>query len=321
MPFRATNPRSQGRFAMAGNLPDKALRLTARIMAKSTAIVGYRGVGRLFRPLSQIGRLRCVEAVQPLGSNRHITFPAFDYYWGPFLWTGRPYEEDVEAIFRRLAPLQHKLLIDCGANIGYWTVKLSDPRYGFDRIIAIEPNSFVYGYLKRNAAAVGGNVTAMKKAIGGRDGETVLIDETAGHAVGMVGDVGVPVETVSIGSLLAARRSSSRGTVIVKLDVEGGEIDAIRGAEGEHGFDLLFIFEDWPRSGMTVTGYVIGVGYLVFGMNREGRVQALTSVAEAIAFNAANSVGYQPSNLIATRQPDRFLPILNGTGTGRSVHA
>lgn len=299
---------------MAIKLFDRVLRFAAQAMAKSTAIVGYRGVGRLFQPMSKVGRLRRVAAVQPLGSRQKIEFPAFDYYWAPFLWTGRPYEEDVEAIFRRLAPLQHKLLIDCGANIGYWTVKLSDPRYGFDRIIAVEPNSFVYAYLERNAAAVGGNVTPMKKAISDRDGETVLIDETAGHAVGTIGDVGVPVETVTIGSLLASQRRASRGMAIVKLDVEGGEIDAIQGAEGEQGFDVLFIFEDWPRSGMTVTEYLIAAGYAVLGMNRDGRVQALPSAAEAIAFNAANSDRYQQSNLVATRQADRFLPILDREG-------
>lgn len=174
----------------------------ARLLAKSTAIVGYRGVGRLFKPLRRVAALRRVTGEVPLGGTRRIRFGAFDYYWAGFLWTGKPYEEDVQRVFDRLAHIPDKLFVDGGANIGYWTVKLSEPGYGYRRFIAVEANPEVFTYLQRNMALNAVDGIAVHAAIAERAGEIVHLGGAADHASASVGAEGLPVTTASVASLL-----------------------------------------------------------------------------------------------------------------------
>lgn len=281
------------------------LSTVARLLARSFFIFGYKGVGRLFGPLSRIKALRDSEGTARLPGQRKIIFPAFDYYWGTFLWTGRTYEPDVEATFERLRAIPNKVLVDCGANIGYWTVRLSDPSHGYRKFYAIEANQFVFRYLEKNVAANGINCEAIRAAIAERAGETVFLGGSELHAVGAVGSKGVPVPTINLSTVL---RDEPPGAVaVVKLDVEGSEIQAIRGAAGLEDVNLIYVYEDWPAGGMQVTAFLLEQGYDVVGIDLNGTVSRLRSVEEAIAFNHAMAAGNHPSNLIGCRDVARFL--------------
>lgn len=281
----------------------------AKLVAQSTGLVGYRGAGRLFKPLAMLKPFKETDGTASLGANRHITFPAFDPYWAQYLWTSKPYEPDVEAIFRSLRHVPGKILVDCGANIGFWTVKLSDPAYGFTSFFAVEANPYVFDYLERNVASNGISAVACHAAIAERAGETVLIDCSQGHAVGAVGDCGTPVQTISIASLLTSRLKNADGQrqlAIVKLDVEGSEIAAVKGAHGVDDVDLLFVYEDWPRSGLTVSEFLLSEGYSIVGMHTDGEAEHLADLGSIHDFNRRSFPGYHPSNLVATMSPHLF---------------
>lgn len=282
----------------------------AKVVAHSTRIVGYRGAGRLFKPFSQLEPFLSTQGTTPLGRNAKITFPAFDPYWAQYLWTGKTYEPDVDAIFRALAEVPDKVFVDCGANIGYWTTKLSDPRYGFRSFFAVEANPYVFGYLKRNVESNRIPARLLHAAIAERSGETVHIDCTRGHAVGRVGGHGTPVQTVNIASILgtlATSGSEKRPLVVVKLDVEGSEIAAIKGAAAvESELDFLFVYEDWPSHGMPVSAFLLSNGYSVVGVHADGRREALTSVDAILDFNRRSFRGHHPSNLVGMKNPALF---------------
>jgi FkbM family methyltransferase len=290
----------------------RVLSQVARLAAKSTVITGYRGIGRIFGPLARFGPLRRVPGTASLGGRR-ITFPAFDYYWAPYLWTGKTYEPDVAMIFERLAGQPNKVFVDCGANIGYWTVVLSDPRFDFSRFYAVEANPFVFDYLERNVRLNGIECTTAHRAVGERSGEILHLGGGEGHAAGFVGESekGPAVETITIADLVRQGPPLPPETlIVVKLDVEGSEIPAIRGASaGMPEGDFLYVFEDWPKSGMGVTEFLLQQGYDVVGISLDGRLSRLASAEEAIAFNSANSVGYRPSNFIGCRSAERFFTL------------
>ena len=82
--------------------------------------------------------------------------------------------------------------------------------------------------------------------------------------------------------------------VLIKLDVEGAEVAAIKGAAG---MDAIFVYEDWPRSGMPVTRYALEMGYSVVGFD----MKPIRSHAEAFEFNRRTRETYGPSNLVAMR--------------------
>jgi FkbM family methyltransferase len=186
----------------------------------------------------------------------------------------------VEAIFRRFA--SGRTLIDCGANIGYWSVRAKE--LGFKDAIAIEANGDLIPFLKRNYRGA-----VHHAAVHSRSGETLYLEGQG--ATASLAATGRPVRTLALADL------DVTGPVLIKLDVEGAEIAAIEGAAG---MDAIFVYEDWPRSGMLVTRYVLEKGYSVFGFD----MQPIRTHAEAFDFNRRTRETYGPSNLLAMRGSD-----------------
>jgi FkbM family methyltransferase len=253
------------------------------------------------------------HGVAALGGGKRIKFRSFDAYWAGYLWAGKPYEPDVEAILSKLSPIPDKLFVDCGANIAYWTVRVSDPSYGFSEFIAIEANPALIPLIQENIRLNGINCELINKAIGEHAGKTVCLGGTHHHASAAVGESGIAVETVNLSTILEAYRTEGR-TIVVKLDVEGCEVAAIKGAAGVEGGDIIYIAEDWPKSGMLCTSFLLDHGYAVIAVSPEGAANELHSVQDAIEFNAATTARYQPSNVIGCRKDhaEALLRFLNG---------
>lgn len=202
-------------------------------------------------------------------------FPAYDPYWSRHLYAGVPFEPDVEAIFRRFA--KGRTLIDCGANIGFWSARAKE--LGFADAIAIEANADLIPLLRRNYRG-----RVVHAAVHSRSGETKFLSGEG--AAASLGTTGKPVETIALADL------KIQGPTLIKLDIEGVEIPAI---EGAHGMDALFVYEDWPRSGMPVTKYLLEHGYSVSGFD----MTPIKTHADAFEFNRSTTTTYGPSNFLA----------------------
>ena len=272
--------------------------MLASSVIRSTQALGLRGGPSLLRLLSGAGVGRNSIATVALPTGQRMCFPSLDPYWAPYLWGGRAYEPDVEAIFRRLASVPDKILVDCGANIGFWTVRLSAPEFGFSRLIAVEPNPRLTPLLTRNVALNGIDCTIVSKAIAEEAGQIVHLAGTEHHAVASVSDHGVPVHTTSLDSLVTPDEADGR-MVVVKLDVEGSEIAAIAGARRLSAGDILFVYEDFPRSGFPVTAYLLDNGYRLAGIAPGAEAQEIASLEDARRFNRETHSTYGPSNLLA----------------------
>lgn len=105
-----------------------------------------------------------------------------------------------------------------------------------------------------------------------------------------LGQQGKAVKTLALTDLKFA------GPAMIKLDIEGSEIDAIQGAEG---MGAMFVYEDWPRSGLRVTQYLLQNGYALYGFD----MSRIATREEAFAFNGRTRETYGPSNFLATRTP------------------
>lgn len=269
-----------------------------------------RGAPTLFRLVSIVPRARETTSTIVLPSGCRICFPTFDAYWARYLWGAAAYEPDVEFILRRLGKVADKLLIDCGANIGYWTIRASEPEFGFTQFVAVEPNPRLLPLLERNVKMNGIACRIEPKALTSMPGEIVHLQGADQHASAMIGNSGLAVETTSLDALVTAEQLRDR-LAVVKLDVEGSEIDAVQGARRLGSSDLIFVYEDWPRSGLTVTDFFLGNGYAVLGAWPGRLPERIRSLDEAATFNRATHTIYGPSNLIAAR-PDlieRTVPL------------
>ncbi len=253
-----------------------------------------------------------------LNADATFAFPYGDGYWSKLLNRSFSYENELELLFQHSADVDYTLL-DCGANYGYWSVLVSSAPYGSHKAIAIEPSSQNFAKLKNNAEINGNRFEAMKCAIGAARG-TARLSGTKHEAFSIAGggDSGEEVPVIALDNLLDDGKISAGGKFLIKLDVEGVEIEAIKGGmrllQGdsvmlceEHGNDphhtvsryileqtpLKLIVYD-PRSGLleTVTELSIldrikvstHVGYNVFGTASafwQDRISALNAARRA----------------------------------------
>lgn len=59
---------------------------------------------------------------------------------------------------------------------------------------------------------------------------------------------------------------------------------------------------------MTVVEHLLQQGYKVAGIDEGGKACRIESVEQAVKFNQETTRSYGPSNLIASRQLEKYLP-------------
>ena len=165
-----------------------------------------------------------------LNSDATFEFPYGDGYWSKLLNRSYQYEDELELLFRDSVGVDYTLL-DCGANFGYWSVLVSSAPYGSHKAIAIEPSSQNFAILANNAEINGNRFEVMKCAIGAVRG-TARLSGTKHEAfsiAGAAGSGGEEVPVIALDNLLDDGRISAQGKYLIKLDVEGVEVEAIKG--------------------------------------------------------------------------------------------
>ena len=193
-----------------------------------------------------------------LNSDATFAFPYGDGYWSKLLNRSFSYENELELLFRDSVDVDYTLL-DCGANYGYWSVLVSSAPYGSHKAIAIEPSSQNFAKLKNNAEINGNRFEAMKCAIGADRG-TARLSGTKHEALSIVGGAGggedVPV--ISLDALLDDGKVSAGGKYLIKLDVEGVEIEAIKGGARLLQADSVLLCEEHGNDPHhTVSRYIL----------------------------------------------------------------
>lgn len=86
--------------------------------------------------------------------------------------------------------------------------------------------------------------------------------------------------------------------MVTKLDVEGSEIIAEAGAPARD--DLIYVYEDWPNSGMRVTAHMLAQNYLIFAADGVS-LRPIKTAAEAQEYCQLTGGGHV--DLLAIRRP------------------
>lgn len=124
------------------------------------------------------------------------------------------------------------IVLDVGANVGAYTLLFAQWAGRSGRVFAFEPSPSASRSLRRHLELNGaGNVEVIEAAVCDRQGAATLYDDGFGGRSSLMGSAehrrGVTVRTTTIDVFCKER---SLAPDVVKLDVEGAELDVLKGA-------------------------------------------------------------------------------------------
>jgi FkbM family methyltransferase len=191
------------------------------------------------------------------------------------------WEKDVTAYLMKLLE-RGMVVVDIGANVGYYTLLAAEKVGGHGKVFAFEPEPSRYALLEKNVRVNGlKNVILVQKAVSNKPGAARLYldprHNKADHRLfdSSDGRESVAVETTSLDDFF-----KDKGLLIhvIKMDIQGAEMAALEGMADtiKRHHDLTLITEFWP-DGMKAFGFspteflstLIGHGFHLYVLNEQ----------------------------------------------------
>jgi FkbM family methyltransferase len=230
-----------------------------------------------------------------LNADATFAFPYGDGYWSKLLNRSFAYENELELLFRESVDVDYTLL-DCGANYGYWSVLVSSKPFGSHKAIAIEPSGQNFPKLANNARINGNRFEAMKCAIGAARG-TARLSGTKHEAFSIAGDQtdGEEVPVIALDNLIDDGKVAAGGKFLIKLDVEGVEIEAMKGGTRLLLGDSVILCEEHGNDPLhTVSRYILDqtpLKLIVYDPH-SNRLETVTDLSILDRIKVSTHVGY-----------------------------
>ncbi|HUN94915.1 MAG TPA: FkbM family methyltransferase [Bradyrhizobium sp.] len=244
-----------------------------------------------------------------LNPDATFEFPYGDGYWSKLLDRSFHYEDELDRLFKGAIDVNYTL-IDCGANYGYWSVLVSSAPLGSHRVIAIEPSSQNFARLENNAGVNGNRFEVMNCAIGAARG-TARLSGTKHEAFSIAGTAndGEEVPVVALDDLIDDGRISPDGKYLIKLDVEGVEIEAIKGGTRLlQGDSVILCEEHGSDPHHTVSRYILEQTplKLIVYDPRSNRMETVTELSILDRIKVSSNIGYNVFGTASAFWQDRI---------------
>jgi FkbM family methyltransferase len=275
------------------NLWERTAALALSTGSKISSHFSHRGYNLCANLLRKALPERDIEI--KLNSDASFEFPYGDGYWSKLLNRSYHYEDELELLFRDSIDVDYTL-VDCGANYGYWSVLVSSKPFGSHKAIAIEPSGQNFPKLANNARVNGDRFEVMKCAIGATRG-TARLSGTKHEAFSIAGDQsgGEEVPVIALDNLLDDGKIAAGGKFLIKLDVEGVEIEAMKGgARLMQGDSVLLCEEHGNDPQHTVSRYILEQTpmKLIVYDPRSNRLETVSDLSILDRIKISTHVGY-----------------------------
>jgi FkbM family methyltransferase len=297
-----------------------------------TAALAFSTGSKISSHFSHFGYNRCANLLRKTLPERNIAirlnddavfeFPYGDGYWSKLLNRAYTYEDELELLFEDSVDVDY-VLIDCGANYGYWSVLVSSKPFGAHKVIAIEPSAQNFPKLANNARINGERFEAIKCAIGSARG-TATLSGTKHEAFSIAGAAnggGEKVPVIALDNLIDDGKVEGGGKYLIKLDVEGVEIEAIKGGARLLAADSVILCEEHGNDpDHTVSRYILDqtpLKLIVFDP-RSKRMETVTELSILDRIKVSTHVGYNVFGTASAFWLDR-INALNAK-TARRMH-
>lgn len=271
------------------------------------ALIGMISPAYAFRPGQVARRLKATQsgfATVRLPWGALLTVHADEHVGNGIVRTGIHELVTTEVLWRLADPELPAL--DVGANVGYFTSLL---QIRSANVLAFEPHPEIREELTRNADGWR-NVEIDGRAASDKHGSAVLslandFEHNRGNGTVIIDGEGIVIETVCLDEVVT-------GPVgIMKLDIEGHERAALRGAEGSLGKHAIrdIVFEDHNAAASSVLPYLRSHGYELFGFEETFWGVLLVDPLSPRAWQR-----WSAPNYLATLDPTRARRLLGPRG-------
>lgn len=253
-----------------------------------------------------------------LGHGAKVSLRLDDGYWSAYAGDIKKYEPEMWDVANRYFT-PNTVFVDGGANAGLWSVVAASRIRNKDQVIAVEAGRGILPETRRNNELNGNSFTILEKALWETSGETMDFTASPLHASNglqqhtfnmpvLAGSGSYKVDTINVDDIVstAMNASPSARHVVVKLDVEGVERQALDGMKATlDKHNTLVVYEDHGQDLTSqVTAHFLERGLNVYHQNRtSGAVTAIRSTDEIVPLKVNRRTGY---NFIACKPGSEF---------------
>lgn len=166
---------------------------------------------------------------------------------------------------------EEDFFIDCGANVGVYSVLLGPECRGG---IALEPGSDTFSILEQNLKINGlKNVHAVKAGAGTRNEKLFFTkgNDTTNHTIGQSDSKDLPQDSYEVVDVITLDTYNSKDVTILKIDVEGMEAKVLEGANALLSSDKLNIVILETFGNEYLHEIMVNYGFNLCGYNPEKR--------------------------------------------------
>lgn len=143
------------------------------------------------------------------------------------VWLGQEEDRDLQVARRLLRP--GSTFVDCGANIGLWSLIASPVVGATGRVFAFEPNPATSDKLVENVSANSlDNITVVRAAVGAHSGRAPFRCEPSHNISALCQQTST--DTILVPVVTLDEYLGDQPVHAIKIDVEGYELGVIQGA-------------------------------------------------------------------------------------------
>jgi FkbM family methyltransferase len=193
---------------------------------RATGSFSFPAKGRLIRYWMQHRNLKD-RRLRQLTTNASVLCD-FSIPYEAMVWLRQEEEHELTVLGKLLRPGQ--VFIDCGANIGLWSIVAANAVASQGRVLAFEPNPKTAEKLRCNLSRSHiDNVKVTEAALSNKTGNVLLQAEDAHNQAMVVASASentIIVPTTTLDSILGKNKIDA-----CKIDVEGYELNVLQGCE------------------------------------------------------------------------------------------
>jgi FkbM family methyltransferase len=235
-----------------------------------------------------------------------------DSYYNQLIFKGYRHDVEIENLLNKIKDIKY-MFFDVGANYGYFSSIASSKIYGSKKTIAVEPVKKNYSMCRINCKSNNSRFKIINKGVGEKESKKIIYVDSKSRA-GVASSLSKPNDIETDKELIhitpmnkILNKYKTNKNFVIKLDIEGEEINCLKNINNNLKNRLLIIYEDHGKDNRNIpTKYLLKKGYKVF-IGLDKKIIQIKKNNDLIKLKKRKTVGY---NLFATKAKE-FMPHLN----------